>query len=169
MKGLITRLAQAMAAYDAGNPMRVQHFMKVYAFAKFIGESEGLGEDLQEILEAAALAHDIGIKKSLEKYQSAAGNYQEREGPPEARALLSSLKADKELTGRVCYLVGHHHTYTDISGLDYQILVEADFLVNIYEGKMTAQEIRSVREKIFKTAAGRRFLDLLYLAEDENA
>ena len=32
---------------------------------------------------------------------------------------------------RVEYLVGHHHTYKDIDGLDYQILVEADFLVNI--------------------------------------
>lgn len=34
---------------------------------------------------------------------------------------------------RVCWLVGHHHTYTDIRDLDYQILVEADCLVNLYE------------------------------------
>lgn len=159
------RLAQAMAAYDAGSPMRVQHFMKVYAFSKFIGESEGLGEEAQEILEAAALTHDIGIRKSLGKYQSAAGHYQELEGPPEARALLGALGAGEALIERVCYLVAHHHTYTDISGLDYQILVEADFLVNIYEGEMQAQEIRSVREKIFKTQAGLNFLDLLYPAE----
>mgnify|MGYP000340972515 FL=1 len=35
------------------------------------------------------------------------------------------------MTERVAYLIGHHHTYDKIEGMDYQILVEADFLVNI--------------------------------------
>lgn len=34
---------------------------------------------------------------------------------------------------RVSYLVGHHHTYDHIDGMDYQILVEVDFLVNFNE------------------------------------
>ena len=41
------------------------------------------------------------------------------------------------LIDRVCFLVGHHHTYTEIDGIDFQILVEADFLVNAREEKMT--------------------------------
>ena len=34
---------------------------------------------------------------------------------------------------RICYLIGHHHTYKDVDGADYQLLLEADFLVNAYE------------------------------------
>ena len=37
----------------------------------------------------------------------------------------------RRVTERVAYLIGHHHTYDKIEGMDYQILVEADFLVNI--------------------------------------
>ena len=64
---------------------------------------------------------------------------------------------------RVSYLVGHHHTYHDIEGMDYQILVEADFLVNIYEGDMQQSEIVSVREKIFRTRTGKELLDTMFL------
>ena len=38
---------------------------------------------------------------------------------------------------RVQYLIGRHHTYNDIDGIDYQILVEADFLVNMYEDSLS--------------------------------
>lgn len=48
--------------------------------------------------------------------------------------MLETLDFEDSVIDRVCYLIAHHHTYTDINGLDYQILVEADFLVNLYEG-----------------------------------
>lgn len=63
---------------------------------------------------------------------------------------------------RICWLVGHHHTYDSITGIDYQILVEADFLVNIYEDNLPADAIRKVKEKIFKTSAGRALLDTMF-------
>ena len=50
-----------------------------------------------------------------------------------ARGMLMRLGFAKDVIERVCYLIGHHHTYTGIEGRDYQILVEADFLVNLYE------------------------------------
>ena len=46
--------------------------------------------------------------------------------------------------------------------MDYQILVEADFLVNIHEGKMGKDIIQSVRENIFKTKSGMEILDLMF-------
>ncbi|MEA5029543.1 MAG: hypothetical protein VB056_11725, partial [Sphaerochaeta associata] len=58
---------------------------------------------------------------------------------------------------RVAYLVGHHHTYTDIQGLDYQILVESDFLVNLQEKNTPTQSIQSTYNTIFKTETGKRF------------
>ena len=56
---------------------------------------------------------------------------------------------------RVAYLVGHHHTYTNINGMDYQILVEADFLVNLYEDSVPKAAAQNALDKIFKTQTGK--------------
>lgn len=150
------RLLDAMIAYDGGNPKQVQHFMKVYQFAKMIGEEEGLDEATQHILETAAIVHDIGIKPAMQKYGSCEGPLQEKEGEPEARRLLTSLGYDTNVINRVAFLVAHHHTYINVSGMDYQILLEADFLVNLFEDGSDLQTIRATYERIFATAAGKR-------------
>jgi len=156
------RLGQEMINYYAGDPRRINHFLKVYGFAKAIGASEGLDRGTQEILEIAALTHDIGIKQSEIKYGSSAGQYQQTEGPPEAEKMLNRLGVDKTVIDRVCWLIAHHHTYTDIRDADHQILVEADFLVNIYEDDMPPDAIRSVHDRVFKTKAGKKMLRALY-------
>ncbi len=161
-------VAAAMCAYNAGDARRVNHLMKVFAFAKTIGEREGLDAQTQEILEVAALTHDIGIRNSERKYGNCTGAHQQEEGPPEARALLIRLGATDALIERVCWLIAHHHTYTNIKGLDYQILVEADFLVNAYEDEMDEDAIRTVQEKLFCTQTGKELLKKLYLCA-ENA
>ncbi|MCD8181284.1 MAG: HD domain-containing protein [Firmicutes bacterium] len=157
-------LALEMIKYYAGDIKRINHFIKVHGYAEAIGAAEGLDERTRLILETAAYVHDIGIKISEEKYNSSSGHYQEIEGPPIAEKMLKSLGYDDEIIGRVSYLVGHHHTYSDIDGIDYQILVEADFLVNIDEDGMDKSTAKGVREKIFKTQTGREMLDKLYLA-----
>jgi HD superfamily phosphodiesterase len=158
----ISTVIEAMIEHYAGDARRIQHFLKVYAFAKAIGEQESISEELQELLEVAAVVHDIGIKVSEEKYHSSAGNYQQIEGPPIARELLGKLGYEEEFIGRVCYLIAHHHTYHNIVGIDYQILVEADFLVNISEDQMKAMQISSIKEKIFKTRTGLLFISNIY-------
>ena len=151
-----------MIAYYAGDVRRINHFLKVYSFAKTIGEMEGLDESTQEIIEIAALTHDIGIKNSEKKYNSSAGNYQQIEGPPEAKKLLERLDVESGIIDRVYWLIAHHHTYTDIQGIDYQILVEADFLVNFYEDNVSQDSIQSIRDKIFKTLSGKMILNAIY-------
>lgn len=158
----IGQVLDAMLGYYAGDVRRINHFLKVYGFAKSIGEKEGLCVDEQQILEIAALTHDIGIKNSEAKYYSSAGNYQETEGPPEARKMLVELNVDRHVVDRVCWLIAHHHTYSDINERDHMILIEADFLVNAYEDNMTAESIVSIRNKIFRTNTGKDYLDLLY-------
>ena len=148
------KLIEKMMEYYAGDPKRVQHFLKVYEFAKLIGESESLDTETMHILRTAAIVHDIGIKISEEKYNSSAGKYQEVEGPAVAQQMLEDLQYDKAKTDRVCYLIGHHHTYDQIDGIDYQILVEADFLVNLAEEQSSRETIESVKGKIFKTKTG---------------
>lgn len=123
----MTQAIHAHSSFSEGPCLRPPHRL-----------SEGLSADLQEITEVAALVHDIGIHRAEALYGSSAGKYQEELGPAEAEALLRTLNAPSALTARVSYLVGHHHTYTNIDGLDYQILVEADFLVNLYEDQVPA-------------------------------
>jgi len=159
----ISKVIDAMIEYYTGDSRRIQHFMKVYSFAKTIGELENLSENLQEILEVTAVVHDIGIRISEAKYHSSAGEYQQLEGPPIAKELLDRLGYEETFIDRVCYLIAHHHTYINIEGIDYQILVEADFLVNISEDQMEGQAIRNVRQKIFKTRSGLAIIDRMYL------
>lgn len=151
-----------MMEYEEKNAHRINHFLKVFSFAKTIGESEGLDDRTQSVLETAAIVHDIGIKPSMAEHGNANGPNQERLGIQPARDMLTELGYDSELTERVAYLVGHHHTYSAIDGKDYQILVEADFLVNCCEHDMGEKEIESVRRKIFKTETGSKILDLMH-------
>ena len=89
----VEKLAALAVAYDAGDARRVQHFMKVYAFCRLLGRSEGLGEEEQNILEAAALLHDIGIHEAERKHGSSGGKWQELEGPAVAAPLLAQAGA----------------------------------------------------------------------------
>lgn len=159
----INKLYLKMAEFYKGNPWRLQHFVKVHSFAKLIAEQEQLDEKLRYTLEAAALVHDIGIKPAEEKYGSSAGPLQEKEGPPVAEAMLKELGFEQDVIDRVSYLVGHHHTYTNIDGMDYQILVEADFLVNYYEDKMEKETIRKSIAKMFKTRTGTEIAETMFL------
>lgn len=158
------RLLLAMMEYDKGDAKRIQHFVKVYEFARMIGKLEKLDDRTQFILESAAVVHDIGIHISEQKYGSSSGKYQEIEGPAEAKKLLLKLGWPEDVTERVAYLVGHHHTYSNIDGPDYQILVEADFLVNLYEDEIAPDGQRHAYGKIFKTESGKLLCRTLYPA-----
>lgn len=156
----------AMTAYDKGDAVRIQHFVKVHDFAATIGLMEQVDSATLFVLEAAAIVHDIGIHVSERKYGSCAGHYQELECPAEAHSLLETVGGfSEEQIDRVCWLVGHHHSYANITAIDHQILVEADFLVNLFEDGSSEQVIRNVREKIFRTATGLQLLDDMFLAE----
>ena len=162
MEHAVTSVLNAMIAYDAGDPKRIHHFLKVHAFARLIGLEERLDPDTQFILETAALVHDIGIHKAEAVYGRSSGKYQEELGPAEAEVLLTPLGLPRQVVERVMYLVGHHHTYGSIDGIDYQILVEADFLVNLYEDGEPLSAVEKVQERIFKTASGLAVLKSMY-------
>ena len=156
------RVFRAMIKFYSGDPHQIQHFTKVHSYARLIGISEKLDDEVQLILGIAAIVQDIGIKPALEKHGSGSGKCQEIEGPPVAEEMLAGLGYPKHIIDRVCYLVGHHHTYTHIAGLDYQILVEADFLVNMFESTMDDSTIKSTLEKLFRTHTGKEYCRLMY-------
>ena len=159
---MISQIIDKVIEYNKGDPRRISHLLKVYSFAKTIGELEKLDEKKQEILEISAVLHDIGIHSCEKKHNSTAGHFQEIEGPPIAEEMLKEFNISQEIIDRVCFLIGHHHTYSEIDGIDYQILVEADFLVNIYEDNMDESQMTSIRNKIFKTKSGINIINKMY-------
>ncbi|MCI6720081.1 MAG: HD domain-containing protein [Clostridiales bacterium] len=160
----IAKLAALAAAYDAGDPRRVHHFMKVYAFARLIGQAEGLDEQTQEILDAAALLHDIGIHAAERKFGACGGPLQEAEGPSAALPLLKQAGADEAACEQVCWLIAHHHSPGASDALPFRILLEADFLVNAYEDALPPEACRTARTRLFRTRTGTQYLDDLFLA-----
>ena len=149
-----------MIGYLGSDMRRINHALKVYAFAKTL--SGELPDPERETLLLAAILHDIGIRNAELKYNSSAGEYQELEGPPVARELLEAEGVEPAIIDRVCFLVGNHHSYTKIDGTDFQMLVEADLLVNFYEDHLPSGAVRLLKEKYFKTQAGIRCVLNIY-------
>lgn len=159
---MINKLAYKMMTYYSGDAKRIQHFTKVHSFAKLIGEMEQLNQETLTLIEVTALVHDIGIKEAEAQFGSSNGKLQEQLGPDLAKKILKELGYHEEKIERVCYVVGHHHTYTDIQGIDYQILVEADFLVNFYEDQLGKEAIKTAYNNIFKTPSGKKLCEIMY-------
>ena len=151
-----------MIAFDEGDTKRIQHFTKVHSYARLIGIGEEMDEVSLFILEAAAYTHDIGIKVAEEKYGKCDGKLQEQEGPIVAQKMLSELGFENYMVERICYLIGHHHTYDNVDGMDYQALIEADFLVNLYEEEAGRHAIKAAYRQIFKTKTGKELFRLMY-------
>ncbi len=161
---MIAKTTEAMLNFYSGDIRRINHFLCVHGLAKTIGELEQLDRKTQEILEISALTHDIGIKVVEDKLGSCTPAQQEKEGPPVAADMLRALGCTKDIISRVSTLIGRHHTYTDIDGIDCQILLEADFLVNIHGMGINEHAVQSFKKKVFKTESGLRFLKAMYKA-----
>ena len=58
--------------------------------------------------------------------------------------------------------MGHHHTPGAADGIDYQILIEADYLVNAGEAGHSKEKIQNALQHIFKTKTGIFLLRTVY-------
>lgn len=163
---LVGEAIVAMTEYFEGSVPDIEHFLKVYGYAKAIGEAEKLDARTQYILEVASVVHDIGVRNAKRKYNSDAGKYQEELGPDEARVLLTGLGCEPDVVERVCFLVGHHHTYEGVDGVDYRIILEADFLVNAWNQKTSPEGIVHARDKFFRTKTGTELLNHCLLKQE---
>ena len=161
----IAAAIEKMTDFYKGNIHDIYHFLKVWAFAKNIGEAEGLDPKTQETLEMAAVVHDIACPLCREKYGNTSGKHQEEESAPLVAEFFKDVPAGELDVERITWLVTHHHTYTNVEGMDYQILLEADFLVNADEGALVRAAIENMRQSVFRTGVGIRLLDSIYLRE----
>lgn len=160
----MSAVIQKMIRFSAGNLHDVNHFLKVYAYAKTIGEAEGLDRETQLRLEVAAVIHDIGCPLCRKKYGSTEARLQEAEGAVLATEFLKEFSFSPDFSERVIWLVGHHHGLAGIDGIDHQILIEADYLVNADEHPYPREHVENTLQHIFQTASGRAILQSLYLS-----
>lgn len=160
-KERLKQLVWAMTDYYEGDAARIQHFAKVYAMAEWIAESERLDEDTRYRISVLALTHDIGIKEAIKRYGRCNAQLQESLGPSVAKEMLDQLGFDCALIERVCTVIGRHHTYIDIDGIDCQILIEADILANLQEGTQISA-VPEFYSHVFHTESGKRLLKKMY-------
>ena len=154
----VSEIMEKMIVFSDGNIHDIDHLIRVWTYAKTIGELEKLDAETQFILEIAAITHDIACPLCREKYGSTNGKHQEREGEPMVRTFLADTDMSIEQIDRIAWLVAHHHTFSDIDGLDYQILVEADYIANASENGYSQVNVRNFMEKFMRTESGKRIL-----------
>ena len=159
---IVDMAIERMLDFYKGNFHDISHFLNVYTLAKTIGVQEKLDENAQHILELAAIVHDISCPLCREKYGDTNGKKQELESPPLVKAFLEELSVSAKIIQRVSWIVAHHHTYTDVNGIEHQILLEADYLVNAGENQYSEKSVENAKNQIFKTKTGKRLLCSMY-------
>ena len=141
---------------------RIEHALNVTQYAKFLLKEEAGNP---EVVVPASILHDIGIHEAERKHGSAAGSYQEVEGPPIAREIMDNLGIEETITEEVCSIIAHHHSPGKIDTINFKILYDADWLVNLQdEYKLEDREkLHRIIEKIFFTDSAKKLAKKIYL------
>ena len=152
-----------MIEYFENDARRINHALKVYDFSSLIAYKESVSEEVSEIISYTAILHDIGIKEAERKYNSSAAEYQHSEGPPVAEKILTDSEISANIINRVKFIIANHHHYNKIDSIDFRILVEADFLVNIHEEGIKKEAIERIYRNFFRTESGKSLIKSMYL------
>lgn len=158
----LSEIMLKMIKISNGNRHDINHFLKVYTYAKTIAECENVSQKERIVIEIAAIIHDIACPLCREKYGNTNGKSQETEGVILAKNFLEDIELSEEIKKRIIFLVGHHHTLYGIDGIDYQILLEADYLVNADESNFSIDNIKNTMKRLFKTQTGLTLLQSIY-------
>ena len=152
---MIDRLIEAMKREFGNDQKRITHASKVLDHARELLRYEG-GDP--GVVMAAAILHDIGIHEAEKKHGSSAGVYQEKEGPPIAKRIMKEIGIDHDTIEHVLKIVGSHHSANDIDTLEFRIIWDADWLVNMPDEFPNADrnDLLQKIEKIFKTKTGKK-------------
>jgi len=145
---------------------RIEHTLAVLHYCEQIHSVEG-GDPL--VVRAAAILHDIGIHQAVLKHGSSAGKYQEIEGPPIAREILAGYDLKESIIEHICKIIANHHSAKDIDTLEFRIIWDADWLVNIPRdyADSSNEELEKLIDKVFKTHRGRQ-IAVEVLLENKN-
>ena len=139
MQSEISSVALDMKKYYKGDIDNIQHVVRVYTLSKTIGELEKLPEETQLYLELASILHEIDSMEDIHE-------------------ILKNNRIDEDIKERVCYIIENKKNYDHVTGLDQQILIEADFIVHIKEDNLPSEKIIEIGNKYFFTNYGKAFL-----------
>ncbi|MBN1795218.1 MAG: HD domain-containing protein [Sedimentisphaerales bacterium] len=158
-------LISEMKNYFGDDTRRINHALAVLDYAGQIQETEG-GDKV--IIDSAAILHDIGIKVAEQKYNSAAGKYQEIEGPAVAEEILKRIGFNERQIEHICMIIGNHHSAKCEQTKEFEAIWDADWIVNIPDeiGTDDKDKLRRIIEKVFKTDTGKMIARQLYLDGD---
>ncbi len=159
-------LVREMEAYFGDDARRIDHAGRVTAYAERLLEQEA-GD--YSIVIGAAVLHDIGIPQAEKKYGSPGGKYQEIEGPPIAREILTGLGFEEGQVEEICEIIGHHHSPGKINTTNFKILYDADWLVNLeHEYNIRdKKKLGNIIDRVFLTGSGRALARQTYLPDDD--
>ncbi len=85
----VNEVMEKMIVASQGSFHDINHFLKVWAYARNIGMGEKLDEDTQKTLEMSAIVHDISCPSLREKYGNADGKKQEEVSSPMIREFFA--------------------------------------------------------------------------------
>ena len=157
------KVLSEMINYFADDVKRISHAKKVTYFAEKILQQEKYAD--RRVVIISAILHDIGIKECERKYNSTDGQLQEKEGPPIAREILRRIGMEQEIIDEVCKIIGSHHSRGEIDTLNFKILWDADWLVNIKEeyNINDKEKLKNIIDKTFLTSGGKQIAKATYL------
>ena len=121
------KIIKQMESYFGRDQKRIRHAHRVLGFAEELLKTEA-GD--REIVEAAAVLHDIGIHAAEKKHGSTAGKYQEIEGPPIAEHILKKIGYPENKMDEVLQIIAHHHRPGIVNTANFNIIYQADCMVN---------------------------------------
>ena len=128
MNHLKGRVIKQLVDFFDQDYRRITHALDVLYHAQRSMESHPDAD--AEVVIAAALLHDVGIKPSEAELGYNNGPTQEKYGPPVAQKLLSAIGFPDDKTRRVCEIVGNHHSRSRYDYVELEILKEADRIAN---------------------------------------
>jgi len=161
----VQRLEVEMRLVFGEDERRIKHALRVAAFAEELLEGEPADP---YVVMAAAYLHDIGIHEAERKHGSAAGKYQEIEGPPIAEAILRKMGAPQGMVDEVCEIVAYHHSPGKVQTANFAVLWDSDWLVNLPDEhpNLSKEKLRKIIDAVFLTESGRRLACGIYLPDE---
>jgi len=144
-------LLKELEEYFGDDTKRINHAKKVLGFAEELLKKENAD---WRIVIPASILHDVGIKVAEQKYGLSLGKLQEKEGPAIARNILMKVGLNKEEEiMEICDIIAHHHSPGKINPQNFEVLYDADWLVNLKDEVDTKNKakLRKIIEKVFLT------------------
>lgn len=166
MNELVTRLHKEVISYFAQTDLtQIEHTETVHNFAQLIARLEKCDEHKQDLIEMSALLHDIGCPNSKLKYGNTNAPNQEKEGKPMAEAMLASYPIPETDKALIAQVVGSHHHLNVLKTLGFEILAEADLIVNLLEGYYSIEQAQHLYEHFVNTESAKELYRHMFLNE----